>query len=49
MQESLRTSIEEIQAAWPEEIALRIDGFETGGISAYSADQVFAEAHQILP
>ena len=48
MLESLHTSIEEIQAAWSEEIALRIDAFENRDISAYSAEQVFAEARQIL-
>jgi hypothetical protein len=49
MLESLHTSIEEIEAAWSEEIALRIDAFRKGGISAYSADQIFTRAHQILP
>ena len=48
MLESLHTSIDEIQAAWSEEIALRIDAFEKGDISAYSAEQVFAEARKIL-
>jgi putative addiction module component (TIGR02574 family) len=48
MLESLHTSIEEIEAAWSEEISLRIDAFEKGGITAYSAEQVFAEARQIL-
>ena len=48
MLESLQTSNEEIEAAWSEEIALRIEAFEKGDISAYSAEQVFAEARQIL-
>lgn len=48
MLESLHTSIEEIEAAWSEEIALRIEAFEKGDIPAYSAEQVFAEARQIL-
>lgn len=48
MLESLHTSIEEIEAEWAEEIALRIDAFENGDISSYSAAQVFAEARQIL-
>jgi putative addiction module component (TIGR02574 family) len=48
MLESLETSIEEIEAAWSEEIALRIEAFEKGEISAHSAEQVFAEARQIL-
>ena len=46
--ESLHTSIEEIKAAWSEEIALRIEAFEQGDISAYSAEQIFTEARQIL-
>jgi hypothetical protein len=48
MLESLHTSIEEIEAAWSVEIALRIDAFENGDIFAYSAEQVFAEARQTL-
>ena len=48
MLESLHTSVEEIEAAWSEEIAMRIDAFENGDIPAYSAEQVFAEARQIL-
>ncbi len=48
MLESLQPSIEEIEAAWSEEIALRIQAFEKGDMSAYSAEQVFAEARQIL-
>jgi hypothetical protein len=47
MLESLHTSIEEIEAEWSEEISLRIDAFENGDISSYSAAQVFAEARQI--
>ncbi|MFM7512065.1 MAG: addiction module protein [Cyanobium sp.] len=48
MLESLHTSIKKIEAAWHEEIALRIEAFEKGNISAYSAEQVFAEALQIM-
>jgi putative addiction module component (TIGR02574 family) len=48
MLESLHNSIEEIEAAWSEEIALRIEAFEQGDISSYSAEQIFAEARQIL-
>ena len=48
MLESLHTSIKEIESAWSEEIALRIDEFEKGNISAYSSEHVFAEARQIL-
>jgi hypothetical protein len=49
MLESLPTSIEELEAAWSEEIALRIEAFQKGDLSSYSAEQVFAEARQILP
>lgn len=48
MLESLHTSIEEIEVAWSEEIALQMDAFEKGNISAYSVEQVFAEARQAL-
>ena len=48
MLNSLYTSIEEIEAAWSKEIGLRVDAFEKGDISAYLAEQVFAEARQIL-
>lgn len=48
MLESIQASIEVIEAAWSEEIALRIKAFEKGDRSAYSAEQVFAEARQIL-
>jgi len=48
MLESLHTSIEEREAELSEEIALRIDTFENGNISSYSAAQVFAEARHIL-
>jgi putative addiction module component (TIGR02574 family) len=48
MLESLHTTIEEIEEAWSEEIALRIEAFQNGDISAYSAEDVFAEARQIL-
>ena len=48
MLESLHTSIEEIEAASSEEITLRIDAFINRDISAYLAEQVFAEARQTL-
>ncbi len=48
MLESLHTSIEEIEAAWSEEIALRIEALKKGDISSYSAEEVCAEARQIL-
>lgn len=48
MLESLHASVEEIEAAWSEEVAARIEAFATGDIPAVSAEQVFAEARQIL-
>ncbi|MFO0017493.1 MAG: addiction module protein [Synechococcaceae cyanobacterium] len=48
MLESLHTSLEEIEAAWSEEIASRIQAFANGDISTVSAEQIFAEARQIL-
>jgi hypothetical protein len=48
MLESLHTSLEDIEAAWSEEIAARIEAFAKGDIPAVSAEQAFAEARQIL-
>jgi putative addiction module component (TIGR02574 family) len=48
MLESLHTSLEDIEAAWSEEIAFRIQAFADDDISAVSAEQIFAEARQIL-
>lgn len=48
MLESLHASVEEIEAAWSEEVAARIEAFAKGEIPAVSAEQVFAEARQIL-
>jgi hypothetical protein len=48
MLESLHTSIEEVETAWSEEIAERIAAFDKGDISAYTAEQVFAEARHLL-
>jgi hypothetical protein len=45
---SLHTSIEEIEAAWSDEITERIAVFEKGDVSAYSAARVFTEARPIL-
>ncbi|MFN9644558.1 MAG: addiction module protein [Cyanobacteriota bacterium] len=48
MLESLHASLEEIETAWSEEVAFRIQAFANGDISAVSAEQIFAEARQIL-
>ena len=48
MLESLQPSIAEIEAAWAEEIEERVSAFDRGEIPAYSAEEVFAEAHRTL-
>jgi putative addiction module component (TIGR02574 family) len=48
MLESLHTSIAEIEALWVEEIEERVSAFDSGEIPSYSAEEVFAEAHQTL-
>jgi putative addiction module component (TIGR02574 family) len=48
MLESLHTSITEIEAAWAEEIEDRVSAFDRGTLPSYSAEEVFAEAHQTL-
>jgi putative addiction module component (TIGR02574 family) len=48
MLESLHTSIAEIEALWAEEIEDRVSAFDRGEIPSYSAEEVFAEAHQTL-
>jgi len=48
MLESLHTSIAEIEALWAEEIEERVSAFDRGEIPAYSAEEVFAEAHRTL-
>ena len=48
MLESLHTSIAEIEALWAEEIEERVSAFDRGEIPSYSAEEVFAEAHQTL-
>ena len=48
MLESLHKSIAEIEALWAEEIEERVSAFDRGEIPSYSAEEVFAEAHQTL-
>jgi putative addiction module component (TIGR02574 family) len=48
MLESLHTSIAEIEALWAEEIEERVSAFDRGEIPSYSAEEVFAKAHQTL-
>ncbi len=48
MLESLHTSIAENEALWAEEIEERVSAFDRGEIPSYSAEEVFAAAHQTL-
>ena len=48
MLESLQASTTEIDAAWEEEIAHRLDAVDSGLMPTHSAGAVFAEASAIL-
>ncbi|WP_116807629.1 addiction module protein [Steroidobacter cummioxidans] len=45
--ESLHSPISDVEKAWTEEIEQRIAAFDRGGISAYSAEDVFADARRL--
>jgi putative addiction module component (TIGR02574 family) len=45
--ESLQLPLSEIEKAWAEEIEQRIAAFERGEISAYPAEDVFADARRL--
>jgi putative addiction module component (TIGR02574 family) len=45
--ESLNSPLSEIEKAWAEEIEQRIAAFDRGEISAYSVEDVFADARRI--
>jgi len=45
--ESLQSPISDIEKAWAEEIEQRIASFDRGEISAYPAEDVFADARRI--
>jgi putative addiction module component (TIGR02574 family) len=45
--ESLHSTISDIESAWAEEIEQRIAAFDRGEISAYPAEDVFADARRI--
>jgi putative addiction module component (TIGR02574 family) len=45
--ESLRSPISDIENAWADEIEQRIAAFDRGEISAYPAEDVFADARRI--
>ena len=42
--ESLQSPLSDIEKAWAEEIEQRIEAFDRGEISAYPAEDVFADA-----
>ncbi len=48
MLESLRPAITEIEVAWAEEVEECVNAFDRGEIPSCSAEEAFAEAHQIL-
>lgn len=45
--ESLQPPISDVEKAWAEEIEQRIAAFDRGEISAYSAENVFADARRL--
>ena len=45
--QSLHSPISDIEKAWAEEIEQRIAAFDRGEISAYPAEDVFADARRI--
>jgi putative addiction module component (TIGR02574 family) len=45
--ESLHPPLSEIQKAWAEEIEQRVAAFDRGEISAYPAEDVFADARRV--
>ncbi len=48
MLESLHQPLAEIETAWAVEIERRVAAFDRGEIQAYSAEEVFAEARNML-
>lgn len=45
--ESLHSPISEIEKAWDEEIERRVAAFDRGELSAYPAEDVFADARRL--
>lgn len=45
--DSLHSPISDVEKAWAEEIEQRITAFDRGEISAYPAEDVFADARRI--
>ncbi|GFE89417.1 addiction module protein [Steroidobacter agaridevorans] len=46
--ESLDSPLSAVEKVWAEEIEQRIAGFDRGEISAYPAEDVFADARRLL-
>lgn len=46
--ESLHPPMAEVEAAWAEEVERRVAAYDRGEISAYPAEDVFAEARCFL-
>ena len=45
--ESLHSPLAEIEATWAEEVEQRVAAFDRGAISAFPAENVFAEARRL--
>lgn len=45
--ESLHSPISDVEKAWAKEIEQRLGAFDRGELSAYSAEDVFADARRI--
>ncbi len=48
MLESLQVHVAEIETAWADEIERRVAAFDRGEIQSYPAEDVFAEARNML-
>jgi putative addiction module component (TIGR02574 family) len=50
LMETLREPpLADVEAAWAEEIARRVEAFERGEVETFAAEDVFAEARRIAP
>jgi len=45
--DSLRSPVSDVEKAWADEIEQRVSAFDRGEISAYSAEDVFADARRL--
>lgn len=46
--ESLHSPISDVEQAWATEVEQRLAAYDRGEVSAYSAEDVFADARRIL-